>query len=255
MATPISALQEKARQSSAPPLGGLVQPANGSTPAGSAPQDSQAPAGAPQDDADDSAGAPAGADNDAEESKELPVQISRDVSRVQEKLTALIDSAGVKRSIHVPYLNEPAENHIRGVANAAKEVGGLSQNILSTFHHGSGDGFGSSHGLTAGWRSDDLKSAIVPKDSDAAKAVCTAANRLVSQAASLIGEKNPAIAQAKSMLQVICKNNLSGMSLFDAAISMTNISHSVVQSLAREYSNSHPDGPAIHLRAPKARNK
>ena len=256
--TAMNALQAKAAQSSAPPLGGLVQPASGSAPA-SAPQ---APAGgAPQSqDGSVPAGAPQGSalpdESKADSSgNEQPVKIKQDFSRVHEKLTELIDGLGVHRDFTIPYSNSPAADNVTAVNAAAQKVGGLSKVLMTTFHHAKGRGFGTEDGMTVGFNADRLHGAIIPKDSESAKAVVTAANRFLHQAESLIG-KTPAIETAKGQLALIGKNSLAGMNAMDTLIAFTQVLHPVMQNLAKVHSFVKGNGEhGVRLSPPKAREQ
>jgi len=197
--------------------------------------------------ADTENGSDSGPDDDT---SETPVKIQQAFSKLNLALTKLADENGVRRSATIPYVHGAAQHeHIAAVGDALKTAGGLSGNLLTTHHTPEGRGWGSGDGSTQAWPIDKLRQTVITKDDKNAITAISAARSFISKVESLIGE-TPEVLKAKSQLKIVGHANLEGVTLSDAIIALLQIVHSPYQALVRQHSRAHPEGMAVHLRAP-----
>lgn len=179
------------------------------------------------------------------------IKLQKSFSVLNEKIAKLLDESGVRRSFTVPYVEGQAmDEHIQGVGKAASQSGGLSSNIILTAHHSEGKGWGSGEGHTIGYPGDKLRSTIIPKNDENAKAAIEAAQAHLNNVEKLLGEKDPAIVTANSQLSLIKKNSGAGMNLLDFAVMLLQVMYAPNQAVARAHSGSKQDGHSPKLRAP-----
>ena len=80
------------------------------------------------------------------------VNLQRSFSSLNEHLAKQFDSAGVRRSFTVPFVDgQPMADHITSVGQAATTAGGLGGNLITSAHRASGKGYGSGDGSGSGW--------------------------------------------------------------------------------------------------------
>ena len=177
------------------------------------------------------------------------INLQRAYSKLNSAITNLFDGLGIRRSATISHVaGESMASHIETVGNALLTVGGVSANILTashTLHSPTG-------GETVAHPSDKLRETQIPKDSELAKAAINACKNFVSKVASLVGEEDPAVKLAKSQLALIGKNDMQGMSAFDAGASLLSVPGPLIQMVARLHSGTKENGHAPHLRAPRA---
>lgn len=224
--------------------------------ASAAPADQPQDSPAPQQAAPDQPTPETDSDSNLPEESAAPVQLHREFSRLNEALTKLADEAGVKRSATIPYIHgQETHEHIQAVGQALQSVGGLTKNILTTQHHADGRGYGSGDGHTVAFPADKLKETILPKDDENAIAAIRAARILVNKVASLLGNDEPAVKVAKSQIQLVGKNNGSGMTVLDLMVALINIVNPPIAAVARSHSGTKEGGHGPHLRAPGSSKK
>ena len=182
------------------------------------------------------------------------INLTKSYAKLNESLAKQFDGSGVKRSFTVPYTNEPMNEHIAAVGQAASQSGGLTANLLTSFHHSDGKGWGSDEGSTQGHPSDKLRTTIIPKDSEEAKATIEAAQKHLDNIGKLIGEDNPAVVTANSQLNLVKKSNAAGMNLLDFGVMMTQIMHRPTQMVAQAHDQTKDGGMHPKLRGPARRN-
>lgn len=230
----------------------LAQKAEASNPSAAAPaaQEQQAapeqnPTAAPEQPTPDT-------DKDSsDESSAAPVSLHRAFSNLQEKLTALMDVHG-KRSATIPYIHGgSSEDHISAVGQALQSVGGVTRNVLTSAHHANGRGFGSGDGATVAFHADTLRDAVIPANSELAKAALSAESNLINQIAKLIGDKDQSVQVARSQIKLVGKSSGAGMTLLDFVSALQAIPGPAVAAVARAHSGTKEGGHAPHLRAPK----
>lgn len=181
------------------------------------------------------------------------VNLKKSYSALNEKLVKQFDGAGLRRSFTVPYIEgQSMADHIEAVNQAASPSGGLSGNLLLSAHHSTGKGWGSGDGHTVGHPSEKLRTTIIPKDDENAKATIGAAQTHLNGIAKLLGDDDPTVMTAQNQLQLIKKTDGQGMNLLDFGVMLTQLMHGPHQAVARAHSNTHPDGPSPHLRASRA---
>jgi len=128
MSTPAQPIQKLAAQSAAP-------------------QAAPAPA---QDQDDDATTLP-------EEPSGAPVNLHKAYSLLNERLAELFDHSGVKRNFAVPYVKgQDIGEHTDSLSAVLPSVGGITRNLLLTYHHAGKKGWGSEDGETTAHSSDKL---------------------------------------------------------------------------------------------------
>ena len=179
------------------------------------------------------------------------ISLQKSYSRLNEALIKLFDENGVRRSFTVPYIEgQQTEDHIQAVGAVAAQSGGLTQNLLLTAHHAAGKGWGSGEGHTVGHSADKLRSTVIPKGDENAKAAIATTQKYLNDIGSLLGEKNPVVQVANGQLALVKKGFGAGMSLFDFGVMLIQLVAPPTQAVAKAVSKAHPNGPAPHLRAP-----
>lgn len=180
-----------------------------------------------------------------------PVNLHASYSRLNESLADQADKAGVKRSFTVPYVGgQKTEDHVKAVGQAAAQSGGLSKNLLSTYHRASGDGWGSGHGETTGHNGDKLSETIIPKKDEHAIKSISAAQTHLNNLKSLLGEKDPTIMEAQNQLNLVKKTEGAGMNLLHFSVFLQQIMNKPMQQVAQMHSGS-KGGHSAQLRAPR----
>src|SRR5258708_3881357 len=102
-----------------------------------------------------------------------------------------------------------------------------------------------------GHSADKLRTTIIPKGDENAKAAISAARVYLDGIEQLVGEKDQTVRTAKGQLALVAKTNGQGMNLQDFGVMMIQLTHGPTQAVAKAYSKVHPDGAAPHMRAPK----
>jgi hypothetical protein len=213
------------------------------------PQDSTqaAPAAQPDDSTQTDSNLP-------EEDAGAPVKIHRAFSKMNSAIRELFDGGAVRRSFSVPYVDGGAmHDHIAAVGAAASQTGGFTNNLLFTYHHPTGKGWGSGDGETIGYPATKLKDTLIPKDDVNAIKAIAATKSLVNQIASLIGDDDKSIQVSKSQLSLVSKHGAEGMTLLDLGVALQNIVVAPLKALARAHSEHKHGGIHPKLTAPKAR--
>jgi hypothetical protein len=180
-----------------------------------------------------------------------PVNLHASYSRLNESLADQFDKAGVKRSFSVPYIDgQKTEDHIKAVGQAGIQSGGLSNNLMSTYHHASGKGWGHGEGETVGHPGDKLTETIIPKNDEHASKTIKAAQTHLNNIKSLLGDKESTVKEAQGQLDLVKKNNGAGMNLLHFGVFLQQIMNAPMQAVARAHSGTKDGGHAAHLRAP-----
>lgn len=177
------------------------------------------------------------------------VHLKNDYSALNEALVKLFDEAGVKRSFTIPYINgqEMAE-HINSVGAAAKQAGGMTNNLLMSAHHSSGKGWGSDQGHTVAHPAEKLRQTMIPKDDENAKAAIADAQKLVNDLKFLLGDDDPTVQTAQGHLNLVKPTFGAGMSLFDFGSLMIAMMQKPIQAAAQKHSGTKPGGHSAQLR-------
>lgn len=184
------------------------------------------------------------------------VSLKKSYAALNEALVKLFDELGVKRSFTVPYLEgQEMHEHVDAVGQAAQQSGGLTNNLITTAHHSDGKGWGSPDGHTVGHPSDKLRTTIIPADDENAKSAIEVAQKHINNMGKLLGDDDPTIQTANSQLNLVKKNSGQGMTLLDFGVLLIQIMFAPLQTIARKHSQTHPDGPAPHLRGSKAQEE
>src|ERR1700680_1093034 len=160
------------------------------------------------------------------------VTLQRAYSKLNSAVTALFDGLGVRRSATVAHVaGESMSDHIDAVSKVLPTIGGVTAN-LSTATHTKHDPNG---GATVLHPADKLRSTIVPKDNDLAKAAINACRSFVNKVESLVDE-TPEVKMAKSQLALISKQDGAGMSSFDLGAALLSVPGPLIQLVARLHS-------------------
>lgn len=179
------------------------------------------------------------------------VNLQKSFAMLNEKLATQFDESGVRRSFTVPYIDgQKTDEHIAAVGQAAAQAGGLTANLLTTAHHSSGKGWGTGDGHTVAHPSEKLRTTIIPKDDEHAKASIAAAQTHLNNMEKLLGEDDPAIQTAQSQLGLVKKSDGQGMNLLDFGVMLTQIMFPPMQAIAKAHSGTKDGGHAPQLRAP-----
>jgi hypothetical protein len=215
-------------------------------------QDPTAAGAQPQDDSQDQ---DSSAPNSDEQATEGNVKLQRDYSRMNEALAVFFDGSGVKRRATIPYIDgQQTHEHITAVGNALQQSGGLTKNLLTSFHHSGGRGWGHGEGATVAHPADSLRSTIIPKDSENAIKAISACRSLLNDIEKLLGKDDTTVKVAKAQLDLVSKHSAAGMTALDFGISLTQIVHMPLQSVARAHNETKGAGPGHpKLQAPGKR--
>ena len=180
------------------------------------------------------------------------ISLQKSYSALNEKLATQFDASGIRRAFTVPYVEgQPMADHISAVAQVASQSGGLTGNMITSAHHSGGKGWGSGEGHTVGHPSDKLRTTVIPKDDEHAKASIAAAQTHLNNLSKLIGEDDPAVTTANSQLDLVKKTDGAGMSLLDFGGMLIQIMYRPMQAAARAHSGTKEGGHAPHLRGPE----
>lgn len=181
----------------------------------------------------------------------MSVNLKKSYALMNEHLAKQFDGSGVKRSFTVPYVGgQPMDEHVAAVGQVATQSGGMTGNLITSAHHSDGKGWGSGDGATVGHPAEKLRTTIIPKNDEHAKATIDAAQKHLNNIETLLGDKDPAVQTAQSQLNLVKRSDAAGMNLLDFGVLLTQIMYAPHQAVARAHSNAHPDGMAPHLRAP-----
>lgn len=162
--------------------------------------------------------------------------LQKSYSNLNERLATLFDESGVRRSFTVPYIEgQDMSDHIDAVGQAAQQSGGLTNNLLTTFHHASGKGWGTGDGSTVGHPGESLRNTIIPKDDDKAKAVIRAAQKHLDNIATFLGEDEPALKTAQGQLDLVKATDGAGMTMLDFGVMLTQIMYAPNQAIAKAH--------------------
>jgi len=179
------------------------------------------------------------------------VALSKLYSALNEKLAKLFDESGVRRSFTVPYIEGQATaEHIKAVGTAATQNGGAYNNLITSAHHSGGKGWGSGDGHTVAHPADKLRTTLIPKGDENAKAAIDAAQKYLDGCAKLLGDDDPTILTANSQLKLVKKSDAAGMTLFDFGVFLIQITSPPTQAIGRAHSGTKPGGHSPQLRAP-----
>lgn len=179
------------------------------------------------------------------------INVQKTFSGVNEALTKLFDESGVKRTFTIPYIDgQGADEHINAVGQKANEVGGLTNNLITTMHHSGGKGWGTGDGHTVGYLADHLRDTEIPTNDEHAKAAIDAAQKHINEIAKGIGDDAPEIKVANGQLALLKKHDAAGMNLMDFGVMIQQMMHAPNQAIARAHSGTKEGGHAPHLRPP-----
>jgi hypothetical protein len=176
------------------------------------------------------------------------INLQRAYSKLNQAVRAMLDGLGIRRSATIPHqMGQSMSDHLSEIGQVMATKGNISGNILTATHSlHAGDG-----GSTVAHPNEPLQKTIIPKDFEPAKTAINACRTLVNKVASLIGKEDPSVKLADSQLQMISKNQMQGMSAFDAAVALLNIPGPMIKTLARKHSE-HKHGTIVaHLTGPK----
>jgi hypothetical protein len=174
-------------------------------------------------------------------------------SKLNAALAHQFDKSGVKRSFTVPYVDgQSMDEHVSAVGQAAGEAGGLTKNLITTAHHSGGKGYGSAEGHSIGHPSDKLRTTIIPKDDEHAKATIAAASEHLNNLAKLLGDEDPTILTAKGQLKLVQKTDGVGMNLLDFGVMMTQIMFKPTQKAAQMHDATKDGGIHPQMRGSQA---
>jgi len=171
------------------------------------------------------------------------VNLQKSYSALNEKLAKQFDESGVKRSFTVPYIDgQGMTEHVQAVGAAAAQAGGLTKNLLTTMHHSEGKGWGSGDGHTVGHPADSLRSTIIPKDNEHAKATIDAAQTHLNNIKKLLGDEDPTVKVAQGQLNLVKKGDGAGMNLLDFGVMLVQVMHAPNQAVARAHNDTKSNG-------------
>jgi hypothetical protein len=177
------------------------------------------------------------------------VNLQKSYSHLNSAVANLFDESGIRRNATISHVSgQSMADHIQDVGKILPGLGGITANVLTSTHtkHDPNGGATISH------PAHKLRETLIPKDSEPAKDAVSSAKSFVNQAASLLGEDDPAVKLAKAQLQLVSTRDMAGMSLFDAGAALLGVPGPLIQKIARLHSMTHPDGPSPQLRASQA---
>lgn len=178
------------------------------------------------------------------------VNLKKSFSSLNEKLAKLFDESGIRRTFTVPYIEgQQMSEHIGAVGAAAEQSGGLVNSLVTTSHASTGKGWGSGDGQTTGHPAEKLRTTIIPKGDEHAKAVIDAAQKHMSNLKFLLGDEDPTIQTSQNQLNLVKKAGGAGMNLLDFGVMMNQIFVRPNQAVARAHSGTKDGGHAPQLRA------
>jgi hypothetical protein len=180
----------------------------------------------------------------------MSINLRKANSKLNEQLAHLADNL-VGRGVTIPYVKgHQTADHVNAIQKVLAPSGGLGRNVILTYHREEGRGFNSEDGETVAYSTHKMRNAIIPTGNKDAKAAIEACNALVSNCASAVGSKDPAIVKARGQLALVEKNAGIGMTVFNLVTLLINCSTISIQAVARAHSNLHPDGPHVKARVP-----
>lgn len=177
------------------------------------------------------------------------VNLKKSYAALNEKVIQLFDEQGVKRSFTIPYIEgQGMDEHVASIGQAAAQAGGIPSNLILSAHHSSGKGWGTGEGHTVAHPAEKLRTTIIPKDDEHAKAAIAAAQKHIDNISFLLGEKNPAVQQAQSQLDLVKKSDAAGMSLFDFGTLLINMMYRPTQLVAQAHAKAQGhEGPKLQM--------
>ena len=175
------------------------------------------------------------------------VNLQKAYSKLNSSIVELFDGLGIHRAATIPHVDgQTMADHIQAIGQVLPTIGGVTANFL-TATHTKHDPKG---GSTVAHSADTLRSTIIPKDNEQAHAAVMAAKAFASDAASLLGDDDPTVKVAKGQLDLFGKNDMAGMSAFDAGAALLSVPGPLIQSIARAHSGTKAGGHSPQLRAP-----
>jgi hypothetical protein len=176
------------------------------------------------------------------------VNLQRAYSKLNAAVRSLFDGLGISRSATCPHQSgQSMADHLSEIGQVMASHGQITGSIMTATHSVHADDGGS----TVGHPNQPLLATKIPKDSAEAKAAIAACRSLVNKVASLIGKEDPSVKLADSQLQLISRNQMAGMSAFDAGVALLNIPGPMIQSLARAHNFVKHGEHVVHITGPK----
>jgi hypothetical protein len=175
------------------------------------------------------------------------VNLQRAYSKLNSAISAMLDGLGIRRASTIPHVaGQSMSDHIGAVGDAVAQVGGISNNLLVATH----TKHSSTGGETIAYPSGKLRETIIPQKSEEAKAAINACKNFVAKVESLVGE-TPEVKTAKSQLALIGKNDMAGMTSFDASAALLSVPSPLIQLVAQKHDSTKDGGLHPMLRGPK----
>jgi hypothetical protein len=174
--------------------------------------------------------------------------LQRGYSKLNCAIAELFDGLGVRRSATIPHIaGENLAQHLDAISNVLPTIGGVTANLLTATH----TKHDQNGGATIAHPAPKLREAIIPKNSEAAKAAIAAERSFISKCAFLLGDDDSAVKIAKSQIDLIGKSDLAGMTAFDAGVGLLSIPGPLIQKVAQMHDQTKEGGMHPKLRAPK----
>jgi len=176
------------------------------------------------------------------------VNLKSTFAKLNESLAGAFDGLGVRRAFTVPYTEgHSAADHIKAVGAVSDQHGGATANLLSSYHHESGKGWGSGEGETVGHPVSKLQETVIPKDSEPAKEAIEAAQSHLNGFKKLLGPEDPDFQTAQNQLNLVKKTDGAGMSLMDFGVMLQQIMLKPTQKITRNHALANADTPASEM--------
>jgi hypothetical protein len=182
----------------------------------------------------------------------MKVNIHTSLAATNQRIAELNDALGVRRVATIPYSDEGnMADHIKAVDAVLEQHGGITQNLLSSYHHEGKGGWGTSEGETVAHPVYKLHSTLIPHDhfEPAIKAI-GALRTLITKAASVVGDKDPVIVRLRGQLGLLSRSNAHGMNLFDFDSMIHFLALDAVKAIAKAHHKvkvAHAGGPIASL--------
>jgi hypothetical protein len=184
--------------------------------------------------------------SEAETESKAGVKLHAMFSKINEKLSDLFSSLGVKQTLNVPFVHgEDMSNHVQAVAVAAKQAGTPLVKIFLTPHHASGGrGWKSGDGATHGYTTEELSKTVIPKDYPQAAAAISATKSYLNGISKLMPDE-PTVERSKEQLKLIAAADGAGMNLFHFGTALQQLVAAPTAAIAKAHNEIKP-GRAGH---------
>jgi|SRR5690242_17124801 len=181
----------------------------------------------------------------------MSVNLKKSFANLNEKMSKSFDDSGVRRNFTVPYVKgHDMGQHVQDVGKVAMQSGGIPNNFLTSYHHGTGKGWGSEDGETVGHPAHQLQNSVISKGNKSVEDAIEAAQTHLSNLAHVLGKDDPNIMASQHQLDLVKKTQGVGMTLFNLGTLLLQIMFRPTQAAARAHARQKTGGVSGRLQPP-----